>query len=203
VASQRAPIHARAVFPSFDEPRFKGPFDISVTTRTDDVVITNAPQAATEARGNGRVRHIFATTEPLPTYLVAVAVGPYDVVTWDAAPSNAVRSWELPLRGIAVRGQGGGLTYALSNTANLLEAIENYFDTPYPYAKLDFIAVPSSIGGAMENAGAITYDEFLVLMDDDSPVTQRRTYTYIHAHELAHMWFGDWVTPAWWTDSGL
>jgi alanyl aminopeptidase len=84
-----------------------------------------------------------------------------------------------------------------------LEAIEIYFDTPYPYAKLDFIAVPSSIGGAMENAGAITYDEFLVLMDDNSPVTQRRTYTYIHAHELAHMWFGDLVTPFWWTDVWL
>jgi alanyl aminopeptidase len=84
VASQLAPTHARAVFPSFDEPRFKVPFDISVTARVDDVVITNAPEAATEPRGNGQVRHVFATTEPLPTYLVAIAVGPYDVVTWDA-----------------------------------------------------------------------------------------------------------------------
>lgn len=202
-ASQLAPTHARAMFPSFDEPRFKVPFDIAVVTRADDVVISNTPATRIEVLDSERTYHEFATTEPLPTYLVAVAVGPYDVVTSNAIPPSSVRNLDLPLRAITVRGQGELIGYALRNTAGLLAAAEEYFGTPYPYSKLDFIAMPSSIGGAMENAGAIAYDEFLVLMDDASPVAQRRTFTYIHAHELAHMWFGDLVTPAWWDDIWL
>ena len=75
--------------------------------------------------------------------------------------------------------------------------------TPYPYKKLDIIAVPESFGGAMENVGAIVYDEYLLLMDEDSPLSQRRRYTSVHAHEMAHMWFGDLVTPDWWNDIWL
>jgi alanyl aminopeptidase len=107
------------------------------------------------------------------------------------------------LRGIAAAGQGKRFRYALENTSGLLTALENYFGTPYPYEKLDLIAVPESYGGAMENVGAITYDEYLVLMDANAPVDQRRDYATTHAHEMAHMWFGDLVTPAWWNDIWL
>jgi alanyl aminopeptidase len=95
------------------------------------------------------------------------------------------------------------MAYALKNTDGLLSVLEEYFGSPYPYRKLDLIAVPESFGGAMENIGAITYDEYLLLMDENSPVDQRRTYTVVHAHELAHMWFGNLVTPEWWNDIWL
>ena len=202
-ATQLEAIAARQVFPGFDEPGFKVPFDLTVVTRADDVVVTNTPEASAETLADGFVRHVFETTRPLPTYLLAFAVGPYDLVDYGMIPANSIRHREVALRGIAARGLGSRMEYALKNTDGLLSLLEEYFGTPYPYKKLDLIAVPESFGGAMENAGAITYDEYLILMDEESPLSQRRAYTRVHAHEMAHMWFGDLVTPAWWNDIWL
>jgi len=203
VASQFQPIAARDAFPGFDEPGFKVPFDISLITPTGDVTITNTPERSAEELGDGFTRHDFETTRPLPTYLLAFAVGPYDLVDYGEIPPNEVRKRPLPLRGIAARGQGEKLMFALENTADILGALEEYFGTEYPFRKLDLIAMPTSFGGAMENAGAITYDEYLLLMDENSSLDQRRSYAAVHAHEMGHMWFGDLVTPEWWTDIWL
>jgi alanyl aminopeptidase len=203
VASQLQPIAARQIFPGFDEPAFKVPFDITLITPTGEVAITNTPELSAEDLGNGFTKRVFATSRPLPTYLLAFAVGPYDLVDFGMIPPNNIRKRPLPLRAIAARGQGERLEYALKNTQGLLEVLERYFGTPYPYRKLDLIAMPTSFGGAMENPGAITYDEYLLLMDENSSLRQRRAFTAVHAHELAHMWFGDLVTPEWWTDIWL
>jgi alanyl aminopeptidase len=196
-------IAARQVFPGFDEPGFKVPFDLAVVARAEDVVVTTTPQASAETQSDGSVKHIFETTRPMPTYLLAFAVGPYDLVDYGMIPPNAIRDREIHLRGIAAKGQGVRMDYALKNTDGLLSVLEEYFGTPYPYKKLDLIAMPESFGGAMENIGAITYDEYLLLMDEESPLNQRRAYTVVHAHEMAHMWFGNLVTPAWWNDIWL
>jgi len=84
-----------------------------------------------------------------------------------------------------------------------MEAIENYFSIPYPYEKLDLIAAPDYAFGAMENPGAIVYREFLLLLDDNAPLSQKRAYAGVHSHELAHQWFGNLVTPFWWEDIWL
>jgi len=202
-ATQFEPIAARQVFPGFDEPSFKVAFDLSLVTQADDVAITTTPEAATEDLGDGFVRHSFETTPLMPTYLLAFAVGPYDVVDNGPIPPNAIRDREVPLRAITAKGLGHRAEYALQHTDGLLTVLEEYFGTPYPYRKLDLIAVPEGFGGAMENIGAITYDEYLLLMDEDSPVAQRRAYTGVHAHEMAHMWFGNLVTPEWWNDIWL
>jgi alanyl aminopeptidase len=202
-ATQFQPIAARQVFPGFDEPGFKVPFDLIFITRADDVVVTTTPVIASTDLGDGFIRQEFATTRPLPTYLIAIAVGPYDLVDYDTLPVNEIRRYELPLRAIAAKGLGDKLHYALENTDGILNALERYFGTPYPYRKLDLIAVPEGFGGAMENVGAITYDEFLLVMDANSSLRQRRAYTSVHAHELAHMWFGNLVTPQWWNDIWL
>ena len=203
VATQMEPIAARKVFPGFDEPAFKVPFDLVLVTRADHVAITTTPEIARETTDDGYVRRVFDTTRPMPTYLLAFIVGPYDVVDYGTIPANAVRDRELPLRAIAARGLGERLDYALENTDGILTVLEQYFGTPYPYKKLDLIAVPGGFGGAMENIGAITYNEFLLLMDENSPISQRRAYTAVHAHELGHMWFGNLVTPEWWNDIWL
>jgi alanyl aminopeptidase len=203
VASQLEPLGARQIFPSFDEPAFKVPFDVTITARADHVAITNTPEIRQIALSDGRIKHVFATTRPLPTYLLAFAVGPYDVNAADSLAPTALRERVIPLRAIAARGLGPRLTYALDHTEEILTTLEDYFGIPYPYQKLDLIAMPESFGGAMENPGAITYDEYLLVMDDDATLAQRRDYMSVHAHELAHMWFGDLVTPVWWNDIWL
>ena len=202
-ATQFEAIAARDVFPGFDDPGFKVTFDLSLVTLAGDAAITNTPEASVEDAGDGYVRHVFETTRPMPTYLLAFAVGPYDVVDYGMIPPNEIRDREVHLRGITARGLGQRIEYALENTDGILTELEEYFGTPYPYRKLDLIAVPESFGGAMENIGAITYDEYLMLMDESAPISQRRAYTSVHAHELAHQWFGNLVTPTWWNDIWL
>ncbi|MFT5334321.1 MAG: alanyl aminopeptidase [Halioglobus sp.] len=194
---------ARLAFPSFDEPSQKVTFDLSMTVPAEYVGITNTPQLSETPQDNQRKTLRFATTKPLPTYLIAFAVGPFDVVEWAPVPSNSLRSQALPLRGITTRGKAQEIHYALENTADIVTALEQYFDTPYPYAKLDIIAVPDFSSGAMENAGIITYREQLILLDQKSPVNQKRAFFITHAHELAHQWFGNLVTPVWWDDIWL
>lgn len=194
---------ARFAFPSFDEPVFKTPFTISVTAREGHAVITTTPEISAEPEGEGLVKHHFQTTPPLPTYLIAFAVGPLDVVAWEDLPPTEVRDRPLPLRGVATRGKGKDLTYALENSRVIIEALESYFDVAFPYPKLDIIAVPDFAAGAMENVGAITYREQLLLINENSSLGQKRAYASVHAHELAHQWFGNLVTPKWWDDIWL
>lgn len=194
---------ARLAFPGFDEPAFKTPFDITLTVREHEVAITTTPEVAAEPAGDGLVRRTYVTTRPLPTYLIAFAVGPLDMVDYGELPPNEVRERPLPLRGFAARGKGPLLEYALANTQGILEVQERYFGSPYPYKKLDIVAVPDFAAGAMENVGLITYREQLLLLDDNASMAQRRAYASVHAHELAHQWVGNLVTPRWWNDIWL
>ncbi len=194
---------ARLAFPCFDEPRFKTPFELTLSVSRDHEAVANtAPTGLREVGGMREVR--FAPTEPLPTYLVAMAVGPLDIVEHAPIPANDVRDRPLPFRGVAARGQGPRLAYALEHTAALLADLEAYFGVAYPYDKLDIIAVPDFASGAMENAGAITFRETLLLLDPEhAPEGQRRAFAYVMAHELAHQWFGNLVTMPWWDDIWL
>jgi alanyl aminopeptidase len=195
-------ISARLAFPGFDEPGFKTTFDTTLIVPQNQIAISNTPELSNEIVDGMRVVH-FAPTKPLPTYLIAFAVGEFDVVEWVDLPPTDVRQRALPLRGIAVKGKGDQLDYALAGTNAIVTALESYFGTPYPWAKLDIIAVPDFNAGAMENAGAITYRESLLLFDDTATPARKRRYKMVHAHELAHQWFGDLVTPAWWNDIWL
>ena len=201
--SQMEAISARMAFPSFDEPGFKTPFDISIISAKENDVITNTREISKSILANGLVKHQFATTKKLPTYLLTFAVGEFDIVNFESLPVTEYRNRSIPLRGIAVKGKGKQLRYALENTKPILEALESYFKTPYPYEKLDLIAAPDFAFGAMENAGAIVYRESLLLLDENSPTSQKRAYGSVHAHELGHQWFGNLVTPKWWDDIWL
>jgi alanyl aminopeptidase len=198
------PLSARAAFPAFDEPGFKTPFDIALSVRDGDLAVGNTPIAETAALPDGGRRIRFATTPPLPTYLIAWAVGPLDVVEAPALPANEIRARAIPFRGIAVRGRGSELAWALARTPPIVERLEGYFESPYPYAKLDVIAVPDFGAGAMENVGAVFFREDYLLLDGPGvKETQRRAFGYIMAHELAHQWFGNLVTMPWWNDLWL
>jgi hypothetical protein len=108
----------------------------------------------------------------------------------------------IPLRAVATRGQGPRLAYALEHTAQIVLALEDYFRIPFPYPKLDMIAAPTQLS-AMENAGAIIFNDTFLVMDENSPPSQLRGFYETSAHEISHQWFGDLVTPRWWEDIWL
>ena len=202
--SQFEPTSARLAFPCFDEPAFKTPFDVWLTVPADQQAVSNTRESLVEMGEGGKKRMRFATTKPLPTYLIAFAVGPLDIVDAQPIAPTPQRLTPLPLRGVAVKGQGELLRYALDNTGPLVTYLEQYTQIAYPYQKLDIIAVPDFAAGAMENAGAITFREYLVLLDPvTAPEQQKRAYAEVNAHELAHHWFGDLVTMPYWDDIWL
>jgi alanyl aminopeptidase len=193
--SQFEPLDARRAFPGFDQPSFKTPFTIRVRAPAEDVVITSTRSAATTMLEDGRRQHQFARSVPLPTYLIAFAVGPLDVLA-------AGEAGGVPLRGVATHGRIGLMARALADTPTIVARLAAYFARPYPFDKLDIVAMPGQLG-AMENVGAVTYSEDLILLDADSPVSQLRSYFGVHVHELAHQWFGNLVTMKWWNDVWL
>ena len=197
-------ISARLAFPSFDEPRFKTPFDVALTVPPEQIALANTPIDTAVRLPDGLQRVRYRTTKPLPTYLVAWAVGPLEVVAGEPIPPNAIRPHPIPFRGVAAKGQGGRLAYALEHTAGFVEFLENYFGIAYPYQKLDIVAVPDFAAGAMENVGLITFREWLLLLNPTQATEgQRRAFAYVMAHELAHQWFGNLVTMPWWNDIWL
>jgi aminopeptidase N len=195
-------IDARRAFPGFDEPGFKTPFDITLRTRAADRAVTNTPEVRAVTEADGWVRHEFQTTRPLPTYLIAFAVGPLDVVDLPPVPPNAVRRAPLPLRIVATHGQAPRTAFAGREAPKLLAGLEKYFGIPFPFPKLDLIASPLQ-GGAMENAGAICFADSLLLFGEHPTAREQATFGMVTAHEMAHQWFGDLVTPAWWDDIWL
>ena len=197
-------ISARLAFPCFDEPRFKTPFDVTLTIPADQMAVGNTPVDRAIKLPEELQRVSFMPTPPLPTYLVAWAVGPLDVVTGPTIAPSEGRPFPIPLRGVAAKGHGAKLSYALERTGEFVEVLEDYFGMPYPYRKLDLVAVPDFSAGAMENVGLITFREWLLLIDEEHATeNQRRAFAYVLAHELAHQWFGNLVTMPWWDDIWL
>jgi alanyl aminopeptidase len=201
--TQMEPISARFAFPGFDEPGFKTPFDISLTIPSDQVGVANTKQVKEVAAGEGWKTLTFAQTLPLPTYLVAFGVGPWDIATAPDITSNAYRSTPLPLRGIAAAGEAHRMQHVLGETPSIIHALENYYGFGYPWDKLDVLAAPDFEAGAMENAGLVTFRDWLLLLDKDSPARNVRGSFNVTAHELAHQWTGDTVTTEWWNDIWL
>ncbi|MGH9456742.1 MAG: M1 family metallopeptidase [Thermoanaerobaculia bacterium] len=188
-------VDARKAFPTWDEPGFKYPWQLTITAPKDLEVVTNTPAVEESLAGEWRTIR-FATTKPLPSYLVAIAVGELE---------------RTPIEGMGVPGsiwsvEGTGHLTALAAEAipPILAAQERYFGSKYPYQKLDFIAIPEYWPGAMEHPGAITFSDGILLLDPErATFAQRRTLARVVSHELAHQWFGNLVTMEWWDDLWL
>ena len=204
VTTQMEAISARYAFPSFDEPRFKTPFDITLTVPKDEAALANTLQTAAKESADKQWKTLtFAQTKPLPTYLVALAVGPWDVVDGPTIPANSVRKNPIPLRGVGPRGTGPQLKWILEQTPQTVKYYEEYTNQPYPFDKLDLVGAPDFSAGAMENAGFIVYRDALLRIDAKSPASSYRSSFNVNAHEIAHQWFGDLVTVPWWDDIWL
>jgi cytosol alanyl aminopeptidase len=188
-------IDARKAFPSWDEPTFKPSWDITIQTPSQYDVVSNGPLISEQSAGGWKTLR-FGRTGALPAYLIALAVGKFEF--------TPVEGTSIPTRVVTVRGQGRLARLATKIIPPVLAELEKYFGTRYPFDKLDFIAVPDYWPGAMENAGAITFKDNLILVDENRATpSQRRLIAQYSAHELAHMWFGDLVTMEWWDDFWL
>jgi alanyl aminopeptidase len=198
VFTQFEPIDARRVFPCFDEPEFKVPWQFTFHVPAGNVAVTNTPQLAEEARPDGGRTYRFGRTQPLPSYLIAFGVGPFDFLEAADSGQKKVKTRIITPRGRTVEG-----TYAAKVTPEILAALEAYFGIPYAYEKLDVIAVPL-LGGAMEHPGLVTFNSQLMLSKpEEDSIGRQRAFSETQVHELGHQWFGNLVTLAWWDDLWL
>jgi aminopeptidase N len=189
---------ARRFFPSWDEPNFRTPYDLRVAVPAGQQAVGNMPEAGREARPDGSTMVSFQTTPPMSSYLLFLAVGEFDRITTVAAGTE--------IGVVTRRGAGEQGRWALESQAQILPWYNQYFGTPYPLPKLDNVAGPGSsqFFGAMENWGAIFSFESILLVDPAITSEARRQSIFeVDAHEMAHQWFGDLVTMAWWDDLWL
>jgi aminopeptidase N len=195
LATQLEAVFARMLFPNFDEPAFRSVFDITVQAPANYAVFSNMPVRSIATEGAARV-HRFGATPPMSSYLVAVTVGQFDVLSGLAA--------RVPLRIITSPGKLAQARYAMQATEKILPYYNDYFGVPYALPKLDQLAVPSTRSGAMEDWGLISYGETALLFDAARSSEHRRMRVFeTIAHEVAHQWFGNLVTAASWEEIWL
>jgi aminopeptidase N len=188
---------ARRAFPCFDEPAFKATFAVTLTIDRGDTAISNG-KLMSDAPGPLPTQHTlkFASTPRMSTYLVAMVVGDFQCL--DATADS------VPIRICATPDKKNLGRIALESAQQILRFYNRYFGITYPFGKLDVVAVPDFAAGAMENTAAIFYREADLLADSRSAsVDARKTIASVLAHEMAHQWFGDLVTMAWWDDIWL
>ena len=198
VYTQLEALYARRVFPCLDEPDNKVPWKLTLDIPAKLVAVANTPMVSEAALADGKKRVEFAVSKPLPTYLVAFGVGPFEVV--DAGKTKR----GTPVRIVTLAKRAADAAYAVKTTVKVLELTEDWFGTPYPYEKLDILTIPVTTGfGAMENAGLITFTETLMLFDAKPSKSRMYRWLIVAAHEIAHQWFGDLVTMVYWDDIWL
>ena len=186
---------ARRFFPCWDEPAFRARFQLTAVVPDKWLAISNMPVESEKKIADGKeVR--FAATPSMPSYLNVFVAGELDLIESRSGPTQ--------IRVITTKGKAELGRYALEATAQILQYYNDYFGVPYPLPKLDQIALPGGFGGAMENWGGITYYESALLFDpkNSSAETKQNIYEVL-AHEMAHQWFGDLVTMAWWDNLWL
>ncbi|MER7398241.1 aminopeptidase N [Streptomyces sp. NPDC000151] len=181
------------VFPAFDQPDLKAVFALTVTAPDGWTVLGNS-RATRTPEG----RWSLAPTPPISTYLVAVAAGPWHSVRTE----HAGLPFGIHCRRSLAPYLNADADEILDITRRCYDRYHQLFDEPYPFDSYDQAFVPEFNAGAMENPGLVTFrDEFVYRSAVTD--TERQTRGMVIAHEMAHMWFGDLVTLAWWDDIWL
>ncbi|MET3664173.1 M1 family aminopeptidase [Caulobacter sp. 1776] len=189
---------ARRFIPSWDEPFYKATYSVEATIPTGQMALGNMPIASSKDLGGGKTLVKFATSPKMSTYLLFFGLGEFDRASVKAAGAD--------VGVVTKKGDTPKAAFALKSAADILPWYNDYFGTPYPLPVLDNIAAPgrSQFFSAMENWGAIFYFEYALLLDPKiSTETDKQNVFTTVAHEMAHQWFGDLVTMAWWDDLWL
>jgi len=186
---------ARRAFPCWDEPKAKATFDISIIAENKFTAISNMP-IISKKRLKNKILYKFAKTPVMSTYLIYLGVGEFEYLTGKIG--------KIQVRVITTKGNKSKGKYSLELGKKLLLSYEKYFGIKYPLPKLDLIAIPDFAAGAMENWGAITFRETILLYDPKTSSTRTKQYiAEVISHEIAHQWFGNLVTMKWWNDLWL
>jgi len=192
------PTDARRMFPCFDEPVYKATYRVTAAIPPDMVAISNAA-VQFEKADNRKDKKIvtFEESPKMSSYLFALVIGHLKASQPVEVNGKQIRVW-------CTEGKEHLTSFALSSAAKFMTYYEDYFGVPYPLKKLDLIGVPDFAHGAMENIGAITFRETALLVDENNSSTHAKMRVAdVVAHEMAHLWFGDLVTMAWWNDLWL
>jgi tricorn protease interacting factor F2/3 len=186
---------ARRAFPCWDEPEAKATFDISIIADNKFTAISNMPIKSKKKIGS-KTMYNFLKTPVVSTYLIYLGVGEFEYLTGKVG--------KIQIRVITTKGNKSKGRFSLDLGKKLLVSYEKYFGIKYPLPKLDLIAVPDFAAGAMENWGAITFRETILLYDSKTSSTRTKQFiAEVISHEIAHMWFGNLVTMKWWNDLWL
>ena len=197
LATNFEPAYARDLLPCWDEPGRKATFTVSIDAPRDQMAVSNMPVAEVTSLSGKMQRVRFAESPKMSTYLLFVGVGDFERI------HKSVDGVDVGV--VVKRGDTPKAAYALEQAVALLHYYNDYFGVPYPLPKLDLIAAPGEIdGGSMENWGAIFYSQHHLLFDATrSTEADRRVVFLVVSHEMAHQWFGDLVTMAWWDNLWL
>lgn len=197
LATQFESHHAREVFPCIDEPEAKATFDLTLTTETGITVLGNQPVEWQRVE-NDKLVTSFQTTPRMSTYLLAWVTGELHHKTARTSSGVEVSVYATPAQ------RPEALDFALEHSVKSIEFFDAYFDTPYPLAKCDQVALPDFSSGAMENWGLVTYRETALLADPATTTVASKHYiATVISHELSHQWFGNLVTMKWWNNLWL
>lgn len=194
LSTQFEATDARRMFPCWDEPAFRATYTLTVTVTSEWKVVGNMP-IKHSARNGANTTTTFQRSPKMPTYLVEFSAGDLARIT-DHVGKTELGVW-------TVRGQEQYGSNALINAKVILADYNQYFGLPFPLPKLDSIAVPGGFEGAMENWGAITYNDQDLLITPASTLERKQEVFSVQAHEMAHQWNGDLVTMGWWDDIWL
>ena len=196
LATNLEPSDARRILPLWDEPAFRAKFTLSVDAPSKMQAFSNMPIARKQELPDGMQRIWFATTPRMASYLLVLVVGEMERIS---AMQDGV---EIGI--VTTEGKLPSAQFALDSSKDLLRYYNQYFGVHYPLPKLDQIAIPGGFHGAMENWGGIVYNEAVLLYQpkQSSEETKQDSFA-VNAHEMAHQWFGDLVTMAWWDNLWL
>jgi aminopeptidase N len=196
IATTMEPTDARRLLPSWDEPSFRATFKLTVDVPASFKAYSNTPVEKQEKLDGGLQRIWFGVTPKMPSYLVVLVAGELERL--------GGKQDGIDIGVVTTEGKLGSAAYPLAVTRDVVRYYNNYFGLPYPLAKLDQIAIPGGFNGAMENWGGIVYNEAALLYDPHKSPDDVKQLTFsVNAHEVAHQWFGNLVTMAWWDNLWL